>query len=109
MGKDDKSGLLAGPTPPTPPQTLGTSLAHEAVSQAAAMVVQDGASFVRQIASVSAAAIAVATAKMISTGQPEPWSTIITEINTSLTTAAATFKTLGSDAAAVLGQFPSGS
>jgi len=111
MGKDDnnKLGPLAGPTPPAAPQTLGTALAHEAVSQATAMVVQDGATYLRQVAAVTAAGIAVATAKMIATQQPEPWTTIITKLNASLTAAGETFKALGGDAAAVLGQFPSGS
>jgi hypothetical protein len=106
---NEKPGALTGPTPPPPPQTLGTALAHEAVSQAAAMVVQDGAAFLRQVSSVTAAGIAVCTAKMIATQSQSPWTDIITALNKSLATAADTFKTMGTDAANVLGQFPSGS
>lgn len=103
------------PTPPSPPtpsagarqQLIGQSLALEAVSQAAAMAVQDAGSYFRQVAAVSAAAVAVFTAKMVETQSPSPWSDLIAQANNSVTAAASAFQTVGGDAANVIRSFTS--
>lgn len=114
MPTDSSTALTtgtAGPTapadPPAKPQLLGQGLALEAVSQAAAMAVQDAGTYFRQIASVSAAAIAVFTSKMASTQTTEPWTTLIKAAGQSVTDASAVIKDVGTNAAAAVKAFTS--
>lgn len=88
-----------------PPQNLGPSMALEAVSQAAAMAVQDAGSYFRQLTAVSAAAVAVFTAKMVETQSPQPWSDLITAVGTNVTNAGTIIQSVGSDASAVVQDF----
>lgn len=114
MSTDSSTALTAGasatgadPTPPAKPQLIGQGLALEAVSQAAAMAVQDAGTYFRQIASVSAAAVAVFTAQMVAKQTPEPWTTLIKAAGDNVTAASALLKDVGTNAAAVVKSFTS--
>jgi hypothetical protein len=95
------------PEPPAKPPLIGQGLALEAVSQAAAMAVQDAGTYFRQIAAVSAAAVAVFTAKMVEEKKADPWVGLIKDVGDSVTAASTVLKTVGADAAAVVKSFTS--
>ncbi len=86
--------------------TLGTALAHEAVSQAAAIVVQDAAAYLRQMGQISAAGMAVCTELMIAQKDPVTYTPIMAQITTNLTAATTAFQAMGTAASAVASKFP---
>lgn len=91
--------------PPPKPQLIGQGLMLEAVAQAAAMAVQDAGTYFRQIAAVSAAAVAVFTAKMVEDKKADPWVGLIKDVGDNVTAASTVLKTVGADAAAVVKSF----
>lgn len=84
---------------------LGAAFAYEAVAQAAAIAVQDAATYLRQVGMLSAAAIAVCTTKMMETKDPEPWISLIERANASVSSASRVFAEVGENAARVLKAF----
>jgi hypothetical protein len=92
--------------PPTgEPAPIGAILAYEAVAQAAAIAVQDAATYLRQVGELSAAAVAVCTTKMMETQDPEPWIALIERANASVISASRVFAEVGENAARVLKAF----
>ncbi|MBK9036179.1 MAG: hypothetical protein IPL61_33875 [Myxococcales bacterium] len=101
------------PTAAAPSKTtgvfLGPGLAYEAVSQASAMVVQDAASLMRQLGTLTTAALAVITEKIVQTEGADPnWVKAFTTVTTNLTTASQAFVQVGNAAAQVMGYFQPG-
>lgn len=96
--------LDAGPTP-QPPQLLGQGLAVEAVSQAAAMAVQDAGTYFRQVAAVSAAAMAVFTAQMAEAQKSDPWAGLMKTVTDNMTAASGLLKQVGTDASSTIQSF----
>ena len=83
----------------------GSAVAYQAVAQATSMAVQDATDYLRNISVIAATTVAVASAKMIEQETTTPWSDIITTAQDTVNTAAATFATIGGDAAVVLAGF----
>lgn len=110
----DPIELTGDPPPPTISVVLGTNLAYEAVCQAAAAVVQDAGSLIRQFSTVTTAALAVATEKLMEAAAKQDatgvtnWSKAITDLTTNLTKVGEVFTALGKDAAGVQGMFVPG-
>lgn len=100
---------LASPASTPSPMLLGHGMAQEMVSLAAAMAVQDAGNYFRQVSAVSAAAVAVFTAKMAenATTDPtgQPWLTLIKGVTTNMTESSSVLKQVGTDAASVITAF----
>jgi hypothetical protein len=99
----------AAAPPPASPVLLGHGMAQEMVSLAAAMAVQDAGNYFRQVSAVSAAAVAVFTAKMAenATTDPtgQPWLTLIQGVASNMTVSSGVLKQVGTDAASVISAF----
>lgn len=91
--------------PASAPEPIGGVLAYEAVAQAAAIAVQDAATYLRQVGMLSAAAVAVCTTRMMETKDPEPWLALIERANASVSSASRVFAEVGENAARVLKAF----
>ena len=85
----------------------GAGKAYQSVAQSAAIAVQDATDSLRNISTISMTAMGVAIAQLIATGDSK-YTTAIQQSTQMMTDAAAFFKAVGQDAAAVLSGFPSG-
>ncbi len=86
-------------------QASGAGKAYQSVAQSSAIAVQDAADYLRNVMTISGVAYGVAMA-LSATGNPNA-TTLMNNANTIVTNAAAQFKTIGMNAAAVLRAFPS--
>lgn len=93
------------PAPSGPSGAFRPGFAQAAVSQAAAMAVQDAGSYLRQLSILSSAAVAVCTAKLVETQSPEPWGGVLDRVGENMVKASGVLKQVGSDAASVIHAF----
>ncbi len=92
---------------PETTRTHGSGSAYQAVSQAMALTVQDASSLLRNINTLSTTAMGVATAKLISDGDPK-MAAVIQQAQQTIENAAETFKTIGTYSGDILKNFPTG-
>lgn len=88
---------------------VANGIAYQYVAQSSAMAVQDAGTYMRNVAAMAEAAMAVVMTKMLE-APPESitqWSPAIPAIETALKTGVTFFKDAGSAAAEVLEEFPS--
>ena len=85
----------------------GSGSAYQAVSQTMAMTVQDASALLRNINTLSTTAMGVATAKLISDGDPK-MAAVIQQAQQTIENAAETFKTIGTYSGDILKNFPTG-
>ncbi len=88
-------------------RTVGGGAAYQAVAQTTALTVQDATDYLRNITVIGATTVGVASAEMIAQQQPDPWTQIIETAQNAVDTAAASFLTIGTDAATVLANYRS--
>jgi hypothetical protein len=92
--------------------TQGAGMAYQSVAQSMAIAVQDATDYLRNVSSITLAAIAVSTEKMVQSGNSaegdaaEKYADIITNVQSSLNIAVDTFDKIGKTAGNVLTQFP---
>lgn len=104
-------GAAPTDTPDPIPVVLGSNLSYEAVSLSAANVVQDIGSLVRQFSTVSTAAVAVATEKLLeATAKKDAegvkdWMTAIADVTYNLEAMAKVYGDFGAYAAIVKSYF----
>jgi len=86
----------------------GAGKAYQSVAQSTAIAVQDAADNLRNMSIISTTASGVAMSQILATGDPEgKYSKALETANTLVVNAAANFKSIGENAADVLGNFPS--
>lgn len=84
----------------------GAGKAYQSISQTAAIAVQDATDNLRNVSTISATALAVAMAQLLSTGDAH-YVQAIDVAQKIVKSAAEDFKTIGSAAAEILRAFPS--
>ena len=82
-----------------------SSVALAMVSQSAGQAVQNATAYLESVSVVAATGVAYSIEQMVSTGSTTPWKDIIDTCQNTVDTAAATFATIGGDAAEVLEDF----
>ena len=87
--------------------TSGAGKAYQSVAASTAIAVQDATDYLRYVETVSATALGVAMAQLLATGDSK-YATAIQIAQSMANEAAASFKTIGADAADVLKGFPPG-
>jgi len=93
---------------PTVVKTSGAGKAYQSVAQSTAIAVQDATDTLRNLSTISSTAIGAAMAQMLADpAKAEQYTKVITQAQEIMTKAAATFTTIGQDAATVLNGFPS--
>lgn len=90
------------------PDQLGPDVAYETVALAAAMVVQDAAAMMRHVMSLSTAALAVITEKVVETEGQQSWLDAQRQVTATVATASEVFVQVGHAAALVLSYFTPG-
>jgi hypothetical protein len=105
---------VIGPASPIPGQSsvarqVGTGQAYQAVAQSSALVVQDAASFLRNLTTMSQAAMAVVLIKMLEnpTEDIPKYSPLLPKLQSIMQSGVQFFGAVGQTAGQVLGQFPS--
>lgn len=95
---------------PTIVKTEGAGKAYQSVAQSMAIAVQDVTDHLRNISMLASTAVAVATELMIANpDKVDSYGKIIDKAQGTVGTAAKSFEDIGTKAAKVLKQFPSGS
>ncbi|MGK7956432.1 MAG: hypothetical protein AB4063_14465 [Crocosphaera sp.] len=103
----DVSKINAELLDPKTVRTQGAGKAYQSVAQSMAIAVQDATNYLENALIVSSSAIAVATAKMVATGQVEPYDKIIAQAGKTIDMAAQNFSDIGKKASDILKDFPS--
>ena len=86
----------------------GAGKAYQSVAQSTAIAVQDATDTLRNLSTISSTAIGAAMAQMLADPKnASKYQQVITQAQDIMTQAAATFQTIGQDAATVLNGFPS--
>ena len=93
-------------TDPVIVRNQGAGMAYQAVAQATAFAVQDATEYLRSVGLIGSTTIAVASARMVETGQSAPWGAIVQEAQQAVDTAAETLRKVGAAAAEILRCFP---
>ena len=88
--------------------TSGAGKAYQSVAQSTAIAVQDATDMLRNMSTIATTASGVAIAQMLATPPNPDAAQALTAAQALLTGAAADFTTIGSAAAAILKEFPSG-
>ncbi len=88
-------------------QALG--LAVQSIAQSAAIAVSDATDMLRNVETVMTTAMGVAMAKWIETPENVFYEQIVNAASTAIKNSAENFKTIGTDAEAVLAEFKPGS
>ena len=86
----------------------GAGKAYQAVSQTAAIAVQDAADQLRNMGTIGTTASGVAMAQLLATGDVPTYVKVSGEIQILMKNSAANFKTIGGNASDVLNGFPNG-
>lgn len=86
----------------------GAGKAYQAVSQTAAIAVQDAADQLRNMGTISTTASGVAIAQLLATGNTDECSAVLDQLQTLMTNSADNFKTIGENAGNILSSFPTG-
>ncbi len=87
--------------------TSGAGKAYQSVAQTAAITVQDAADALRNISTIATTAVGVAMAQYLATGE-DKYAKAMTLAQSMMTNATTDFSNIGSAAANVLKEFPSG-
>jgi hypothetical protein len=87
--------------------TSGAGKAYQSVAQSTAIAVQDSADALRNISTIATTAIGVAMAQFLATKDPQ-YVEVITAAQNAMTQANAEFLSVGTNAASVIKNFPSG-
>jgi len=87
----------------------GAGKSYQSVAQSTAIAIQDAADYLRNTGTITNTAIGVALAEALATGQPTPYTEVITAATGAMTSATANFSAVGTAAAAILNSYPSGS
>lgn len=87
--------------------TSGAGKAYQSVAQTAAITVQDAADALRNISTIATTAVGVAMAQYLATGE-DKYAKAMTLAQSMMTNATTDFGNIGSAAATVLKEFPSG-
>jgi hypothetical protein len=90
---------------PSVVRASGAGKAYQSVAQSTAITVQDASDYLRNVMTISSVAYGVAMA-LTAAGNPQA-TPLLDNANKIVTNAAAQFKTVGLNAAAVLKAFPS--
>ncbi|NRD43919.1 hypothetical protein [Corallococcus exiguus] len=86
------------------------AMAYDAIAQASAITVQDAATFMRMMSTVTAAAIAKCTELYIASGQADSqYQTMIANLTKNMSSCVDQYTGMGTAAATVLGKFSKGS
>ena len=99
----------AASTSGTTPAAQANGLALQSVAQSAAMIVQDASNLFRNLSTIEATAIGVATAKWIETPENVAYLLIIEESQRVIQNAATIIEAAGQSASKVLQAFSGGS
>ncbi|AQQ00806.1 hypothetical protein B0W48_13895 [Pseudoalteromonas aliena] len=86
----------------------GAGKAYQSVSQSSAIAIQDATDNLRNINTMATTAMGVAMAQMLATGDVTKYNPIIDAANAMVVNGADNFKTVGTNAGALLNQFPTG-
>lgn len=84
----------------------GAGKAYHSVAQSTAIAVQDAANYLRNLSTLSSTAVGVAMSQLLATGDTEKYAPVIQAAQSLVASGAATFKTIGFNAADVLNHFP---
>jgi hypothetical protein len=85
----------------------GAGKAYQSVAHSSSISIQDGIDYLRNVSTIATAGIGVATAKLISTKDPQ-YAEIIGQLQGVVKDAAEITKTIGMNAGNVLSNFPIG-
>ena len=88
-------------------KAAGAGKAYQSVAQSAAIAVQDGADYLRNVSTISSTAIGIAMAQYAAT-QDAKYLEVIAAAQALVPVASQAFETIGQSAAAVVNAFPSG-
>jgi hypothetical protein len=88
--------------------TSGAGKAYQAVAQSAAIAIQDAADALRNISTVAATAQGAAIAQMLATPPNPAAADALNAAQAMMTSAVANYTAIGTAAAAILKEFPSG-
>lgn len=91
----------------TVPLQQANGMGVQSVAHSTAMVVQDGAAYLRNVSAMATAAIGMALSQLIATQDPR-YSAVIQSAQSAVNNAAQGFQTMGTAAAAVLHAFAGG-
>ena len=88
-------------------QTAGAGKAYQSVAQSTAIAVQDAADYLRNVNTIGTTAMGVAMAQLLAT-KDTFYSQVLEQARQLTSEAATNFNSIGSSAASVLKEFPSG-
>lgn len=84
----------------------GAGKAYQSVSQTAAIAIQDAADQLRNMSTINTTAAGVAISQLLATGNVDQCTNVITQIQTLMTNATKNFSLIGSEAGAIVSEFP---
>ncbi len=87
-------------------QATGAGKGYQSVAQSAAIAVQDGTDYLRNLRLITTTAIGVATAQMVATNNPD-YASVITEAQAAVASGTKQLGKIGKSAAKLLKDYPS--
>jgi hypothetical protein len=89
-------------------RTSGAGKAYQSVAQSTAIAVQDATDNLRNVSLISSTAFGVALSQMLATGDAKPYAEVIGQAERIMKDAVTSFQTIGTSAATILRDFPTG-